>query len=82
MEERSVEQDAAKDDGLSAFYIVQDQGKGKGAVHHHASSSGIAFPNSLPNSDFSSKATVDTPQDTVRLADESHSMESKGKYKT
>ena len=84
MEERSVEQDAAKDDGPSAFDIVQDQGKGKGAVHHHASSSGIAFPNScsLPDSDFSSKATVDTPQDTVRLADESHPLESEGKYKT
>ena len=59
MEERSVDRPAAKDDGPSTFDIVQDQGKGQGAVHHHASSSGIAFPNSrsLPDSDFSSKAT-------------------------
>ena len=84
MEERSVDQPAAKDDSPSAFDIVQDQGKGKGAVHHHASSSGIAFPNprSLSDSDFSSKATVDTPENTVRPADESHPLESEGKSKT
>ena len=84
MEERSVDPPAAKDDGPSAFDIVQDQGKGKGAVHHHACSSGIAIPNSrsLPDSNFSSKATVDTPQNTVRLADESHPLESEGQSKT
>jgi len=84
MEKHGVDQDAVKDDGPSASDIVQDQGKGKGALHHHASSSGIALPNtcSLPDSDFSSKATVDSPHDVVRLADESHPLESEGKYMT